>query len=133
MRVETKLFYWLLVFFIVVTAIYVYFTKFEEPVGAVGLALTAAFCAMIAWYLGKTGRSYDLRPDDNEDGEIAEQAGPYGHFAPYSWWPLWLALSASIVFLGVAIGWWMVIIAFPFMCVAIVGWVFEFFRGEKAI
>lgn len=133
MRVETKLFYWLLGFFIVMTVIYTYFTKFEEPVGAVGLALTGAMCAMVAWYFGKTGRSYDKRPDDDLDGEIADQSGPYGHFAPYSWWPLWLALSGAAVFLGVAIGWWMVIIASPFLAIATVGWVFEYFRGEKAV
>ncbi|WP_109473004.1 cytochrome c oxidase subunit 4 [Ornithinimicrobium cavernae] len=133
MRVETKLFYWLLAFFVIVAAVYTYFTGFTEPVGAVGLLLTAIMCAMIAWYLGKTGRKLDLRPDDNEDGEIADQAGPYGHFSPHSWWPLWLGLSGAAVFLGVAIGWWMVLIAAPFLAISTVGWVFEYFRGEHAV
>lgn len=133
MRVETKLFYYLLGFFVIVAAIYIYFTGFEEPVGAVGLVLTAMMCAMIGWYLGKTGRTVDARPDDNPEGEINEQTGPYGFFSPHSWWPLWLALSSAFVFLGVAIGWWMVIIAAPFMTLATVGWVFEYFRGEKAV
>ena len=78
MRVETKLFYWLLGFFVIVGAIYTYWTGFTEPVGAVGLVLTAIMCGMFAWYLGKTGRTLDARPDDNPEGEINEHSGPYG-------------------------------------------------------
>lgn len=133
MRVETKLFYYLLVFFVIMAGVYTYFTDFEEMVGVVGLTLTAIMCAMLAWYLGKTGRSVDARPDDNPEGEIADQSGPYGHFSPHSWWPLWLSLSGAGIFLGVAIGWWMVIIAVPFAAIATVGWVFEYFRGEHAV
>lgn len=133
MKVEAKLFYWLVGFFFIVGAIYTYFTGFEEPVGAVTLVLTGMMCAMVAWYLAKSGRKLDLRPEDNEQGEIADQAGPYGHFAPHSWWPLWVALSGALVFMGIAIGWWMVLIASPFLAISTVGWVFEFFHGEKAV
>lgn len=33
----------------------------------------------------------------------------------------------------VAIGWWMVIIAAPFVALAPVGWTFEYFRGQNAV
>lgn len=136
MKVEAKLFMYLVVFFVIVAGIYSYWTITSdrgEWVGIVGLALTAAMCAMTAWYLNKSGKTVDFRPDDDPEGEIHQQAGPYGFFAPYSWWPLWLALSGSAVFAGVAVGWWMVIIAAPFLAIATVGWVFEYFHGEKAI
>jgi hypothetical protein len=38
-----------------------------------------------------------------------------------------------MVFLGAAIGWWLVMIAAPFMALATVGWTFEYFRGDKAV
>jgi hypothetical protein len=74
-----------------------------------------------------------VRPEYNLHGEIAEQAGDYGFFSPHSWWPLWLGMSAAVLFLGVAIGWWLFIIAAPFAAVATVGWTFEYFRGENAV
>lgn len=136
MKVEAKLFIYLVVFFAIVAAIYTYWTFADgsgEWVGIVGLTLTMAMCAMIAWYLNKSGKTVDFRPDDDPEGEIADQVGPYGFFSPHSWWPLWVALSGALVFLGVAIGWWLVLIASPFLAIATVGWVFEYFHGEKAI
>lgn len=133
MRTEIKLFTLLIPFFVVVTAIYAHFTDYEEWVGIVGLALTTMLTAFIAGYLWLTARKMDPRPDDNPNGEIDDVAGEYGFFSPHSWWPLWLGLSSAVLFLGVAIGWWLVIIAVPFAAVALVGWVFEYFRGAKAI
>lgn len=136
MKVEAKLFLYLVAFFVIVAGIYTFWTinaDRGEWVGMVGLWLTASMCAMIAWYLNKSGKTVDFRPDDDPEGEIADHQGPYGFFSPYSWWPLWLGLSAAAVFAGVAIGWWMVLIAAPFLAIATVGWVFEYFHGEKAI
>jgi hypothetical protein len=136
MKVESKLFLYLMVFFVVVGVIYAYFTYVTgagEWVGIIALLLTAAMCGLISWYLAKSGRTVDFRPEDNPEGEIADLAGPYGHFSPHSWWPFWLALSAAVMFLGIAIGWWLVIIAVPFVAVATVGWTFEYFHGEKAV
>lgn len=133
MKVETKLFYYLVGFFVIAAAIYTYFVDFEEMVGVVALTLTAIMCAMLAWYLGRTGRRLDPRPDDDPEGEIADQAGPYGHFSPHSWWPLAVAGAGALFFLGVAIGWWLAIIAAPFLAISVVGWVFEYFRGEHAV
>lgn len=137
MKVEAKLFGLLVPFFAVVGAIYAWFTYHgmhgTEWVGVVGLALTAMLCAFLAFYLWHTGRRLDLRPDDNPDGEIAEQAGEYGFFSPHSWWPMALGLSCALIFLGVAIGWWLVFIGLPFAALALVGWTFEYFHGDHAI
>lgn len=133
MKTETKVFFVLAPFFLVMTVIYGYFTRMSEWVGIIGLFLTALFSLWIAGYLWMAGRKTDLRPEDNLDGEIADLSGDYGHFAPYSWWPLWLGLAISVAVLGVAVGWWLVIVAAPFLVLAILGWTFEFFRGEKAV
>lgn len=133
MKAETKLFAVLIPFFVVLAVIYAYFTGGKEWVGIVGITLTAALCGFIAFYLWMTSRKLDERPEDRLDGEIAEQAGDYGFFSPHSWWPLWLGLSCAALFLGVAIGWWMVIISAPLVALATVGWTFEYFRGEKAV
>ena len=42
------------------------------------------------------------------------------------------ALAAALVFTGLAVGWWLVAIAMVFGAIALVGWVYEFYRGEHA-
>ncbi|MFK5583989.1 MULTISPECIES: cytochrome c oxidase subunit 4 [unclassified Serinicoccus] len=133
MRTEVKVFGSLIPFFAVMTVVYAYFTDLGEWVGIIGLLLTMFFTAFITFYLYMTGRKTDSRPEDDLQGEIADAAGDYGHFAPYSWWPLWLGLSISVTALGLAVGWWLLICAAPFLMVAILGWTYEFFRGEKAV
>ncbi|MFX0537304.1 cytochrome c oxidase subunit 4 [Ornithinimicrobium sp. Y1847] len=131
MKAEAKLFAYLVPFFLLVGGIYTYFT--DEWVGIMGLFLTAALCGFVAWFFWLSGKNVDPRPEDNLEGEIADQSGDYGHFAPYSWWPLWLGLSTSVVVLGVGVGWWLVVVAAPFLIISIVGWTMEFFHGEKAV
>lgn len=133
MRVESKLFMILAAFYIVVGLLYGFWSEWKEPVGVVALLLTAGLSLMIGGFLGWTGHKLDPRPDDNLEGEISEIEGDFGFFAPYSWWPLFLAGAAALLFLGVAIGWWLVILAVPLVGLATVGWTFEFFRGENAI
>ena len=88
---------------------------------------------MIAGYFAMTDRKMDLDPSDKPEGEINEVSGEVGFFSPYSWWPLWLAASISLLALGLAVGWWIVFVAAPLVALAVVGWVFEYFSGEHAI
>ena len=133
MKVETKLFGLLVVFFLPVAYIYGHFTRWHEPVGFAGLVLTAALCALIAFYLWWTGRKLEERPEDDPAGEIAQAEGDYGFFSPHSWWPLAVGATAAMVFLGLAIGWWLVIIGIPLAAMAVVGWTFEYFKGDHAL
>ena len=43
-----------------------------------------------------------------------------------------LAFSASIAIIGLAVGSWLVPIGFGIFLVAIVGWVYEYYRGYFA-
>ncbi|MGE9808007.1 cytochrome c oxidase subunit 4 [Janibacter sp. G1551] len=133
MQAEFKLFALLGIFFIPVTLLYGFWSEWEEPVGALGFPLLAGMCFMVAWYLWMTAKGLPDRPEDNLEGEIEEQAGEYGVFAPHSWWPLWLALTGSLLFLGLAVGWWVFIIGAFFGVFALVGWTFEFYKGEHSL
>lgn len=129
MRTSSFLFGFGLVFFIPLAAIYAYFSHFE-PVGSVGILLLGLMSGMVGLYLRATLRKLDISPSDNPDGYIAEAAGEYGFFAPYSWWPLGLGFSAMLVFLGLAVGWWVFIVGVVAAVLALIGWTFEYFRGD---
>jgi hypothetical protein len=94
--------------------------------------LIAGLSGMIGGYLGFTAKRVGPRPEDRNDAEIHEGAGEQGHFSPWSWWPLVLGLAAAGGFLGLAVGWWIVFIAAGLALVALVGWVFEYSRGDHA-
>ena len=132
MKVETKLFSYLTPFFLVVGVVYGYLVEWTEPVGYLALFLTAAMSGMIAYYIGFTGRRVGPRPEDRLDAEIHEGSGEQGFFSPWSWWPLLLGISAAIGFLGMAVGWWILFIGAGLAVVALVGWVFEYSRGNHA-
>ena len=132
MRIETKLFLYLFAFFVPVTLIYGLWSTWE-PVGTTALVLTALLFALTGFYLLMTGKKLPLRPEDNAGGEIEDAEGNYGYFVASSWTPLWLGGSAAIIFAGLAVGWWLVIIGVVFGVVAVCLWVFESFSGEYSI
>lgn len=132
MKIEIKLFLWLTPFFLVVGVIYGMLTEWEEPVGFLGIPLVGGLMAMVGAYLALTARRIDPRPEDDEDGDIEEGAGDQGVYAPWSWWPLVLGSAAAVGFLGMAVGWWVLYIGFMIGVIALVGWVFEFSRGQHA-
>jgi len=133
MKVEFKLFAFMTGFFIVVGLTYGTVTHWKEPVGPFGLLLCAGLSALIGFYLWWTGRKLDPRPEDDPLALISVAEGEYGFFSPHSWWPLVLAASAAVVFLGLAVGWWLFIIGIVLAALATIGWTFEYFRGENAV
>ncbi len=95
--------------------------------------MTMLLALMITLYLGFHARKMDARPEDRTDGEIADGAGELGFFPPYSWWPLWCALTLAFAVFGIAMAaWWLFIIAAGLGVVALSGLVFEYYRGEHA-
>jgi MFS family permease len=118
-------------FFFAISAL-IYGLLAEEPVGTVALAFTAGLSFLIGYYLLFTARRIDPRPEDSKTAEIVEGAGELGFYSPHSWWPLAVAGSAAICFLGVAVGWWLFIIGAGAAVLAVIGLVFEYYRGEPA-
>jgi hypothetical protein len=131
-KIEIRLFVWLAPFFVVVGVVYGFLTDFAEPVGYLGIPLVGALMAMIGAYLVVQAKHTDARPEDDEEGEIEQGAGDQGVYAPWSWWPLVLGSAAAIAFLGLAVGWWVFYISLIVGVIGLVGWVFEFSRGQHA-
>jgi hypothetical protein len=125
------------VFAFTVAAIYAFWTTTAgmgiEWVGVMGLVLAGLLGFMIGWYLWITRRRLEPDPSDDPLGDIDEIQGEFGFFSPHSWWPLFLGASAAMCFLGLAIGWWMFIIGAAFAIPALVGWTFEYWKGENAL
>jgi hypothetical protein len=131
-KVEFWLFTALAPFFAIVGVVYGFMVEWSEPVGYLGLWLTAGLSAMIGFYLYVTAKRVGPRPEDRLDAEIHEGSGEQGHFSPWSWWPLVLGLACATGFAGLAIGWWIVYIAGGLAVIALVGWVYEYSRGDHA-
>jgi cytochrome c oxidase subunit IV len=127
-KVEGYLFAAIAVFFIPVTAVYWYYS--DDPTGTTALVLTFALCFLISFYLLFTARRIEPRPEDNPAAEIADGAGDLGFFAPHSWWPLALAGSAALGTLGLVFGWWLLFASVPLVAYAVMGFVFEYYRGH---
>jgi len=118
-------------FFFGISAV-IYGILAEEPVGTVALAFTAGLAFLVGYYLLFTARRIDPRPEDSKFAEIAEGAGELGFYSPHSWWPLAVAIFAATAFLGIVIGWWLFIIGALGGGLAVIGLVFEYYRGEPA-
>ncbi len=130
MKTEARLFVVLSVFFLIVTPAY-WFAS-DDPTGTTALTLTFGLCFLIGFYLVFTSQRMEPRPEDREDAEIEDGAGEYGFFSPHSWWPLACSSAAALIFLGLVVGWWLAIIGGGFGVIAVIGMVFEYYRGEHA-
>ena len=69
---------------------------------------------------------------DLEDAEIADGAGELGFYAPHSWWPILVALAASVAATGVAL-WlpWLIVAGAVCVLSAVAGLVFEYYTGPE--
>ncbi len=128
MKVEGWLFLGSGIFFAGADIVYWYTSK--DPTGTTALALAVGLALLIGFYVLFTGRRLPLRPEDNDEGEIAQGTGEIGFFSPKSWWPLFLGLSAATLAIGVAIGWWLFLIGLLATVFSAVGFVFEYYRGH---
>jgi cobalamin synthase len=117
-------------FFITITPIY-WFLSYD-PTGTAALILTCLLNLLICFYLVVTARRLPPQPQDDKEGEIADAAGEYGFFSPYSWWPLATAFCFGLVILSIVVGFWLMVIGAALGAVALLGFVFEYYRGEHA-
>jgi hypothetical protein len=139
MRANVILFWILAAFFGLSAAVYAFWTWIDEfdpgmePAGTVALTLTTVLAAFIAFYLGRVHSAQGAElPEDRLDANIDDGDAELGFFSPWSWWPIMLAAAAALAFLGLAIGFWLAFIAVPLFVISIVGWVYEYYRGNFA-
>lgn len=103
-----------------------------EPIGTAAMGLLIILSVFVAYYLWMGVKRTATLPEDNLDGEIADESGEVGFFSPWSWWPLVLGASAGLAFLALAVGWWLFYISIPFVIVGVIGFVYEYSRGQHA-
>ncbi|AEV82540.1 cytochrome oxidase [Actinoplanes sp. SE50] len=136
MKTEYKIFLGVSLFLFGAATVYGLYTKGQqhqtEWVGTVALILSGLLCSMCGGFFWFVARRIDLRPEDREDGEIAEGAGELGFFSPGSYWPFGIAFSAAIAGLGLVFWmWWL--LAFGLLCVIFTacGMLFEYYSSTR--
>ena len=94
MKAETWIFAITTVFFALVSPAYWFISG--DHTGTSALVMSTLLVLMVTLYLGFHASRMEPRPEDRRDAEIADGAGELGFFPPYSWWPLWCALTLSV-------------------------------------
>jgi len=105
MRVEGYVFSIVGVFAVIVDIIYWIYS--HDPTGTAALALTAGMGFLVGFYLLFTGKRIGMRPSDLADAEVADGAGELGHFTPGSYYPFFIAASATVTVSGFIFGIWL--------------------------
>jgi 4-hydroxybenzoate polyprenyltransferase len=129
-KVESLVFFLGFIFYSVIAAIYWYVSR--DEVGTTALALTGALAFLVAFYAMYTSKRVYPRPEDRLDAEIDEADPEYGFFSPHSWWPFVVASSVTLVVFGLIFAVWLIVLGVAALVFAIVGWLFEYYRGEFA-
>lgn len=128
MKVEGWVFGLVAFFFLPLAAIYWFFSR--DPIGTTALSLSGGLAIIIGFYVLYTAKRVYPRPEDRLDGEIDEADPEYGFFSPHSWWPLFVGLGAFIIALGLIFAVWVIVFGAVALMLAIIGWMFEYYRGE---
>jgi hypothetical protein len=103
-----------------------------EVAGFVALILSGGLLATSGTFFGFVARRIDPRPEDRSDAEIAEGAGELGFFSPSSYWPLGIALSATVTAIGLAfVEAWLAITGGFLIMLSAAGLLFEYYTGGR--
>lgn len=140
MRANAVIFWLLSIFFGLAAVVYAWWSWMDagfdlhpEWVGTVGLSLTSVLSVFLGFYVQRSYQSQGGElPEDRLDSDIDDGDPELGFFSPWSWWPIVLAASAALGFLGLAVGVWITFIGVAVFLVAITGWVYEYYRGYHA-
>jgi hypothetical protein len=130
MKVEARIFEIIMAFFFVSAVVYGLWS--HEPAGSAGLTLTGGLALIIGTYFRFVSRRVRMRPEDNPEAEVSDGAGEMGFFSPGSYWPVGIALAASVVGGALAFAqWWLVAIGLVLVLGTVAGLVFEYHIGPK--
>ena len=73
-----------------------------------------------------------LPPLNVTDAEVDEADPEYGFFSPNSWWPLVLGFSTMVIVFGLIFAVWLIVLGVFILFIALIGWMFEYYRGAFA-
>lgn len=117
-------------FFLIVAGIY--FVVSGDEIGTTALVMTGGLAILVAFYVLYTDKRLDGLPEDRANAEIDEADPEYGFYSPHSWWPLPVGFAAMLIALGFIFAAWLVVLGVVFILIAIIGWLFEYYRGSFA-
>lgn len=145
MRSNVVIWWLLAAFFAVAFATYAIWDIIDNPrglpwyqaidwTGGTALLFSVFMSAMIAFYvqLVHRGQKGVELPEDRLDADIDDADAEVGEFSPWSWWPILLAGAAALGVLSLAVGIFLLPFAIGLLAVSLVGWVYEYYRGNFA-
>lgn len=145
MRSNVVIWWLLAAFFAVAFAVYAIWDIIDNPKGlpwyqamdwsgGTALLFSAFMSAMIAFYvqLVHRGQKGVELPEDRLDADIDDADTEVGEFSPWSWWPIMLAGAAALGALSLAVGIFLLPFAVGLLAVSLVGWVYDYYRGNFA-
>lgn len=137
MKIEARIFLWIMLFCFVAAAVYGWWTDHDsgrvEVTGTTALVLSGGLLGIGGSFFWFVSRRIDARPEDRNDAEIAEGAGELGFFSPGSYWPVGIALAATVTGVGMAIFQvWMFVLGIVLVLFSAGGLLFEYYVGSRA-
>ena len=140
MKANINLFWILFAFCLAADATYIIWSLNDpihgphiEWVGTLAIGLSGVLAGFIAFYVSAVHKAQGAElPEDRLDSNIDDGDPEMGFFSPWSWWPVMLAASLSLMFLGMAVGFWVSFIGVGLVAISLVGWVYEYYRGNFA-
>jgi len=130
MKIEGRLFAAGAVTFAFIAGIYWYTA--HDPIGTTALAMSAMLAALVAFYILYTSKRVWPRPEDRMDANIEEADPEYGFFSPHSWWPLVIGIAVMFTVFGLVFAVWLIALGVFILVIGLIGWMFEYYRGEFA-
>jgi hypothetical protein len=135
MQVNTRLFFWLFVFFLVLSAIYPTWVFFSgapiEWVGTLAIPLTMVMFLMLWGFLSINLRRQagGVLPEDNVLADVDDGDTELGYFLPWSWWPMFAGAAGGVLMLAMSVGIWLALFSLGLVLITFIGWFFEPVRG----
>lgn len=139
MKSNIVIFWILTVYFLLLSTVYTAWNIIvhghPEWAGSIAILLSGALTSFIAVYLMLVQKKQGgVLTEDLLDSDIDDGDPELGEFSPWSWWPMFLALACALVVLGICVGFnfWLSFFTVPLVAIGIVGWVYEYYRGNFA-
>lgn len=139
MKSNIVIFWILTAYFLIVATVYTLWSitavGYIEWAGSLVILLSGGLTGFIAGYLMLAHRKQGgTLVEDLPDSDIDDGDPDIGEFSPWSWWPIVLAFAAGLFVIGLSIGnnFWLAFLALPLVPVAVVGWIYEYYRGHFA-
>lgn len=130
MKIEGKLFAFGTPFFLIIA--FIYWSVSNDPIGTTALAMCGGLTALVAFYVLYTSKRVYPRPEDRGNANVDEADPEYGFFSPHSWWPLIIGFATTVTVLGLIFAVWLIALGAILLVFALVGWLFEYYRGNFA-